>query len=32
LVELTNPLRTRLAAGEIAAGMGAKLVASTEIA
>jgi 4-hydroxy-2-oxoheptanedioate aldolase len=32
LVELTNPLRTRLAAGEIAAGMGAKLVASIEIA
>jgi 2-keto-3-deoxy-L-rhamnonate aldolase RhmA len=32
LVELTNPLRTRLASGGIAAGMGVKLVTGTEIA
>jgi 2-keto-3-deoxy-L-rhamnonate aldolase RhmA len=32
LVELTNPLRTRLGSGAIAAGIGAKLVASAELA
>jgi 2-keto-3-deoxy-L-rhamnonate aldolase RhmA len=32
LVELTNPLRARLAAGKIAAGMGAKLIGGVEIA
>lgn len=32
MVELTNPLRARLATGAVAAGIGAKLVANVEIA
>jgi 2-keto-3-deoxy-L-rhamnonate aldolase RhmA len=32
LVELVNPLRSRLAAGEIAAGIGAKLIGGVELA
>jgi 2-keto-3-deoxy-L-rhamnonate aldolase RhmA len=32
LVELVNPLRTRLAAGEIAAGIGTKLIGGIELA
>lgn len=32
MVELVNPLRTRLAAGEIAAGIGAKLIGGVELA